>query len=77
MVLARGAESVVSSLWPVVDQASAQLMSQFYTSRLRGRVSLEAALGDAMRAKMLTTGRFKDPGVWGAFTLTVAHADRP
>ena len=72
VVLARGAESVVSSLWPVIDQASAQLMSQFYASRLRGRAALPTALSDAMRAML--AGRFKDPGVWGAFTLTVAHA---
>ena len=75
VVLARGAESVVSSLWPVIDQASAQLMSQFYTSRLRAHAALPAALGDAMRAML--TGRFKDPGVWGAFTIAVAHAGGP
>jgi CHAT domain-containing protein len=75
VVLARGAESVVSSLWPVIDQASAQLMSQFYRSRLRAHAALPAALGDAMRGML--TGRFKDPGVWGAFTVTVAHAGSP
>ena len=72
VVLARGAGSVVSSLWPVADQATAQLMSQFYSSHLRGNAPLGQALGDAMRSML--AGRFKDPGVWGAFTLTVAHA---
>lgn len=75
VVLARGAESVVSSLWPVIDQASAQLMSQFYASRLRAHAALPAALGDAMRAML--TGRYKDPGVWGAFTITTAHTGSP
>ena len=75
VVLARGADSVVSSLWPVIDTASAQLMSQFYTSRLRAHAALPTALSDAMRAML--AGRFKDPGVWGAFTVTVAHAREP
>jgi len=71
VVLARGAQSVVSSLWPVIDQASADLMSQFYTSHLRRGASLPSALSEAMRSML--AGRFKDPGVWGAFTLTVAR----
>jgi CHAT domain-containing protein len=72
VVLARGAGSVVSSLWPVADQVTARLMAQFYTSHLRGNAVMDAALADAMRTML--AGPFKDPSLWGAFTLTVAHA---
>ncbi|HEV7716818.1 MAG TPA: CHAT domain-containing protein, partial [Steroidobacteraceae bacterium] len=71
VVLARGAGSVLSSLWPVADQATAQLMGRFYASRLRTNSSVSAALSEAMRAML--TGSFKDPGLWGAFTLTVSR----
>jgi CHAT domain-containing protein/lipopolysaccharide biosynthesis regulator YciM len=71
VVLARGAGSVLSSLWPVSDQVTAQLMGRFYTSRLRGSASVSAALSEAMRT--MITGSFKDPGLWGAFTLTVGR----
>jgi CHAT domain-containing protein len=71
VVLARGAGSVVSSLWPVADQVTARLMAQFYTSHLRGNAVMDTALADAMRAML--AGPFKDPSLWGAFTLTVAH----
>jgi len=72
VVLARGAESVVSSLWPVSDQATAQLMSRFYSSLLRGDARVDTALSEAMRA--MISGSFKDPGLWGAFALTVGGA---
>jgi CHAT domain-containing protein len=73
VVLARGAGSVVSSLWPVADQATAQLMAQFYSARLRGNAAVEAALADAMRAML--AGKLRDPGLWGAFAVTVARAN--
>jgi CHAT domain-containing protein len=68
VVLARGAESVVSSLWPIADQVTAQVMTQFYPLLLNG-TRVEAALSAAMR-KMLA-GPFSDPAWWSAFTLTV------
>jgi CHAT domain-containing protein len=68
VVLARGAESVVSSLWPIADQVTAQVMTQFYPLLLNG-TRVEAALSAAMR-KMLE-GPFSDPAWWSAFTLTV------
>jgi CHAT domain-containing protein len=68
VVLARGAQSVVSSLWPIADQVTGQVMSQFYPQLLNG-TRVEAALGSAMRT--MIRGRFSDPAWWSAFALTV------
>jgi CHAT domain-containing protein len=70
VVLARGARSVVSSLWPVVDQPAAQFMEHFYSSLVRPESSALTALGAAMRAMLSTP--FADPTHWGAFMLTIS-----
>jgi CHAT domain-containing protein len=72
-ILARGARSVVSSYWPVADQAAEQLMTKFYSSLLRGKVSLIAASSDAMRG--MRAGVFADPAMWAAFAVTVGGID--
>jgi CHAT domain-containing protein len=72
-ILARGARSVVSSFWPVADQAAEQLMTKFYSSLLRGKVSLVAASGDAMRG--MRSGVFADPAMWAAFAVTIGGID--
>ena len=74
VMLARGAKSVTSSLWPVPDQATAQLMASFYTSLLRRQSSAVVALSDAMRA--MRASKFPDPGLWGAFVATVGEGAR-
>src|SRR5262249_913352 len=56
VMLARGARSVVSTFWPVLDQTSPDLMRRFYASRLDGHSSVVAALGTAMRSMAKTTG---------------------
>ena len=73
VVLARGARSVVASLWQVSDRSTAQLMSHFYGSMLRKHESVPAALADAMRA-LLDEGR-TDPALWGGFTATIGDLD--
>jgi CHAT domain-containing protein len=70
VVLARGAQSVISSLWPVSDQATAQIMSGFYPPLLRGEARVETAFSAAMRA--MIAGPLKDPSLWSAFALTVS-----
>ncbi|HUK01259.1 MAG TPA: CHAT domain-containing protein, partial [Steroidobacteraceae bacterium] len=69
VVLARGAQSVVASLWPVPDRAAAELMASFYASLLHDHTDVVEALSNASR-RMLQ-GEFKDPGVWAAFGVTV------
>lgn len=71
VMLARGAGSVVSSLWPVADYPAGQLMARFYEERLNEGAPVAAALSRAMRSML--TGRFSDPAVWGTFTLTVSR----
>ncbi len=75
VVLARGAHAVIASMWPVADQASAELMARFYRTLLHEQLRVAPALSDAMRTAI--KGRFKDPGLWAAYALTVAHLQEP
>lgn len=70
VVLARGARSVVASLWSVPDRSTAALMQVFYQGLLRENRRPETALTLAMR-QMLRQGP-RDPEFWGPFTATVA-----
>ncbi|MEP7245137.1 MAG: CHAT domain-containing tetratricopeptide repeat protein [Gammaproteobacteria bacterium] len=69
VVLARGAKSVLASLWPVPDQAAAQLMTRFYSSLLRGGSTVTVASSEAMRGML--AGPYKDPALWAAFALAI------
>ena len=69
VMLARGARSVVASLWQVPDRAAAELMASFYASLLRDDLSVVAASGAAMRAML--SGQLQDPALWGAFAVVV------
>jgi CHAT domain-containing protein/Tfp pilus assembly protein PilF len=62
-----GAHSVVASLWPVDDRATALLMERFYAGLDAGR-SRARSLADAQRA-MLEDERLADPFYWAAFQL--------
>jgi CHAT domain-containing protein len=71
VMLARGARSVVSSLWPASDQITAELMVRFYSDLLHRNSSVISAWSAASRATL--ADRYADPGAWGAFALTVSH----
>jgi CHAT domain-containing protein len=73
IVLARGARSVVSSLWPAIDQVTAQLMVRFYTALLHQHSTVISAWSTASRAAL--DGPYSDPGTWGAFMLTLSHVE--
>ena len=73
IVLARGARSVVSSLWPAIDQVTAQLMVKFYTALLHQHSTVISAWSAASRATL--EGPYSDPGTWGAFMLTLSHVE--
>lgn len=60
-----GAAEVVMSLWPVDDEATAQLMPRFAALLREGRTADEA-LQQAMREQRART---PDPARWGAFTV--------
>jgi CHAT domain-containing protein/tetratricopeptide (TPR) repeat protein len=71
VVLARGARSVIASLWEVPDRAASSWMSTFYSSLLRDHRSVVQASSIALRDML--RGEFKDPGVWAAFGATVRN----
>ncbi|WP_404783556.1 tetratricopeptide repeat protein [Altericista sp. CCNU0014] len=61
-----GSRRVVASLWSVADDATAQLMAEFYRSMLQQKQTPAAALRSA-QLKMWETK--PDPYLWAAFTL--------
>jgi CHAT domain-containing protein len=73
VVLARGARSVISSLWPAIDRATADLMVKFYSLLLHQHSTVISAWSAASRAAL--EGPYGDPGIWGAFMLTLSHVD--
>lgn len=68
--LARGARSVVASLWTVSDEMGSRLMTEFYRHLLRDAASPPAALGEAMRA-VIGHDPSADPALWAAFQVEV------
>jgi CHAT domain-containing protein/tetratricopeptide (TPR) repeat protein len=69
-VLARGAQAVVASLWPVSDEIGAELMTEFYRHLLRDSMSASAALAAAMRS-VVSRESAADPALWAAFQVSV------
>ncbi|MCA1565911.1 MAG: CHAT domain-containing protein [Acidobacteria bacterium] len=63
-----GAKSVIASLWKVDDEATAELMSHFYTAMLIDGLSPSAALKTSKR-EMWKQERWHAPFYWAAFTL--------
>ncbi len=61
-----GSPSVLSSLWPVSDQATALLMTSFYDRLLAGDDKAESL----RQAQLLTRKSFPDPRDWAGFFLT-------
>jgi len=68
--LARGAGAVVSSLWPVPDERSANLMTEFYQHLIIESMRPTAALAAAMRS-VLRRNPSADPALWAAFQVAV------
>lgn len=69
VLLARGAQAVVSSLWKVGDRDAEQFMKEFYASMLGGGAPPAAAMSAAMRSLKARHGA--DPAIWAAFELSV------
>jgi CHAT domain-containing protein len=73
VILARGAQSVIASLWAVPDRSTATLMQAFYKGLLEAHRRPESALTLAMK-QMLQQGP-RDPVFWAPFTATVASLE--
>ncbi len=65
--LQSGAKSVVSSLWKVDDNATKELMTEFYRGIAADGLTASAALRQA-QIKMYNDPRFRSPFFWAAFT---------
>lgn len=63
-----GASSVVSSLWRVDDEATAELMKQFYTNLLQKAMPPDVALRAAQET-IRQRPEWRAPYYWAAFTL--------
>lgn len=63
-----GASSVVASLWKVDDQATAELMREFYTNMLQKGLAPAAALRAAQNS-IRQKPQWHSPYYWAAFTL--------
>lgn len=68
VALKSGARSVIGSLWPVSDQATQQLLSDFYSNLKDETVSKAAALQQA-QIKLIKSKEFHHPFYWSAFIL--------
>ena len=66
--LAAGVPRVVASLWPVRDEATAELMARFYRGLLADGLSPAAALAAAQRS-IRAERRWADPYFWAPFVL--------
>jgi CHAT domain-containing protein/tetratricopeptide (TPR) repeat protein len=63
-----GASSVVASLWKVNDEATAELMRQFYVNMLQKQMTPAAALREAQNSIRQRTN-WQSPYYWAGFTL--------
>jgi CHAT domain-containing protein/Flp pilus assembly protein TadD len=63
-----GASSVVASLWKVDDEATAELMKQFYANMLQHGMPPASALREAQNS-IRHQPQWRSPYYWAAFTL--------
>ncbi|MBI5639497.1 MAG: CHAT domain-containing protein [Nitrospirae bacterium] len=63
-----GARSALATLWYINDQASADLVSEFYRQLLPESSSKAKALQQA-QIKLLSDNRYQHPGYWAPFLL--------
>ncbi|MFH1051414.1 MAG: CHAT domain-containing tetratricopeptide repeat protein [bacterium] len=60
-----GAKTVVMSLWTVNDEATQELMSNFYSNWVTGMTKRDAF----SKAQQIIKDKYKDPYYWGAFVM--------
>lgn len=68
-----GAGRVVSTLWPIEDEATAQLMAGFYAQLKAGKPKAEAL----RTAQLALRTRYPHPFFWAAFQMTAGAAAGP
>ena len=70
-----GASAVLTSMWPVDDEATAYLMSRFYV-HLREGDSIAGALRRA-KTEMIGSAEYSHPAYWAGFIVTGLGDQRP
>ena len=68
VALRAGARSALATLWSVNDQASADLVSEFYAQLAEPALSRAQALQRA-QVEMLHMHHYRHPSYWSAFVL--------
>lgn len=63
-----GAKKVVTTLWNINDQATSELMKEFYANLLIKKMSVGESLRQA-QLHMFQTQQYKHPYYWSAFTV--------
>ncbi len=63
-----GAKRVIASLWPIDDEASAELMKNFYHNLYKQNQAPVDALANAQRA-LKTNGKWSHPYYWSGFNF--------
>lgn len=71
--VAQGADSVLATLWPISDRATAQFMDKFY-SALKESNDIPAALKTA-QLQMSRSADYRHPYYWSGFVLNAASPD--
>lgn len=69
--LAQGVGSVVSTLWPVSDEATAIFMKEFYRGLQEQKLGPAVSLQKAQQA-LRKNPRYRNASYWGAYVLTSA-----
>ena len=67
--LAQGAQSVIGTLWPVQDKATAEFMKTFYQA-LRSNDGNSAKALQQTKQHFANRGRYRSPKYWAGFVLT-------
>ena len=62
-----GARTIIMSLWPVDDNATLLMMTEFYTNLAKGMSKREAFI--AAQKKVKTSAGFENPRFWAAFIM--------
>jgi CHAT domain-containing protein len=69
LILERGAESVLSSLWKVADKSTTVLISKFYKNYFALKLSKADSLRKAQLDLIHQNGLFKHPYFWSPFII--------
>jgi CHAT domain-containing protein len=73
--LAAGSRTVIASLWPVDDQATAAFMRDFYRSLARSGDAASALRAAQLNARASASPAARDPRVWSGFVVQARGFD--